>query len=161
MLTNDTDNDDGLDISSVSISSQGTNGTAVANFDGTITYTHNGSESVSDSFSYTVNDATGAASNIATVNVTIDAVNDSPVANDDSLILDEGTLDTVSVLTNDTDDDDGLDSGSVTIVTAATNGTVVANPDGTINYTHNGTETVSDSFSYTCLLYTSPSPRDS
>jgi hypothetical protein len=54
-----------------------------------------------------------------------------------------------NVLTNDTDPDDGLNPASLTIVTAPTEGTVVANVDGTVTYTHNGTPNYADAFSYT------------
>ena len=44
-------------------------------------YTHDGSETVSDSFTYTINDASGAISTVGTVNLTIDPVNDAPIHN--------------------------------------------------------------------------------
>lgn len=46
--------------------------------DGTFSYTHDGSETTSDSFTYTANDVDGA-SNEATVSLTINPVNDAPV----------------------------------------------------------------------------------
>ncbi|MCG8581529.1 MAG: Ig-like domain-containing protein, partial [Bacteroidales bacterium] len=48
-----------------------TNGSVTNNNDGTITYTHDGSETTSDSFTYTVNDNDGATSIPATINITI------------------------------------------------------------------------------------------
>ena len=126
-MSNDTDADDGLDSGTVVVNTAPANGTAVANPDGTITYTHSGSESTGDSFSYTVKDAAGNTSNVATVNVTVSPVNDNPLANNDSLLLNEGAFDTVDVLANDTDVDDGLNPGSVTISSAPANGTAVVN----------------------------------
>ncbi len=67
--------------------------TPAANFNGTATRT------------YTVNDNDGATSNAATITVTVNAVNDAPVAVNDAASTSEETLVTVTVLTNDTDPD--------------------------------------------------------
>jgi VCBS repeat-containing protein len=53
------------------------------NSDGSFNYTHDGSETTVDSFTYHANDGT-SDSNIATVTITINPINDPPVANDDS-----------------------------------------------------------------------------
>jgi hypothetical protein len=45
--------------------------------DGTFDYTHNGTETTSDSFTYMANDG-GLSSNVATVSITINPVNDAP-----------------------------------------------------------------------------------
>ncbi len=76
---NDSDVDNSLDLNSLTIISGPTNGSLVSNGDGTVTYTHNDSETLTDSFSYTIKDSTGATSNIATVNLTVTPVNDAPV----------------------------------------------------------------------------------
>ena len=60
-----------------------TNGTAVVNADNTITYTPTADFNGEDSFTYTANDGT-VDSNVATVTITVNAVNDAPVAGDDS-----------------------------------------------------------------------------
>ena len=54
------------------------------NADGSFTYTPNANFNGADSFTYTANDGT-ADSNVATVTITVDAVNDAPVAVNDSL----------------------------------------------------------------------------
>ena len=41
-------------------------------------YTHDGSETTSDSFTYTIDDLSGATSNTATVDITVTPVNDAP-----------------------------------------------------------------------------------
>ena len=74
----------------------------------------------------------------------------SPVAGDDTYSVNEGATLTVSaangVLMNDTDADN--DALSATIGTSPTNGTVTLNSDGSFTYTHNDSETTSDSFTY-------------
>jgi len=80
VLTNDSDPDDGIDVTTVAIVANGANGQAVPDaVTGTITYTHNGSETTSDSYTYTVNDNSGQTSNAATVTITVTPVNDPPV----------------------------------------------------------------------------------
>ena len=105
-MTNDTDVDGNpLTISSVTNGGKGTasidgNGTA-----GTVTYTPTADLNGSDSFTYTISDGNGGTST-ATVTVTIAAVNDAPVAANDSYSVNQGTTLSVTapgVLTNDTD----------------------------------------------------------
>ena len=54
----------------------------------TVTYTHDGSETTSGSFTYTVSD--GSAADTATVNVTVTPVNAAPVAVDDTATVGRG-----------------------------------------------------------------------
>ena len=77
VLANDTDLDGTLNVTSVLITGN-TNGVATANGDGTVDFTHDGSETTLASFTYTVNDDLGATSNVATVSLTVTAVNDPP-----------------------------------------------------------------------------------
>ncbi|MFO0813871.1 MAG: Ig-like domain-containing protein [Gemmatales bacterium] len=147
--SNDTDVDGTLNLASIVITAQPVNGTLVVNNNGTVTYTHNGSETTSDTFKYTIKDNNGAVSNEATVTLTITPVNDAPVANNDTGAANEGGSTTVNVSTNDTDADGTLDLTSIVVTNNPTNGTVIVNNDGTIQYTHNGSETTSDTFTYT------------
>ena len=149
LASNDTDADDGLDLSSITIVSGPTNGSLVVNADGTVDYTHDGSETVSDSFTYTIDDLSGATSNTVTVSLTITPINDAPIATADSFTVNEGSTTTLNLASNDTDADDGLDLASIAIVSGPTNGSIVINADGTVDYTHDGSETVADSFTYT------------
>jgi hypothetical protein len=149
VAANDTDVDGTINLTSIVITTQPTNGAVVVNANGTVTYTHNGSETTSDSFAYTIKDNTGATSNVATVAITVTAVNDSPVANNDNGAANEGGQTSVNVVGNDTDADGTIDPATVVIGTGPANGNVVVNPDGTVTYTHNGSETTSDSFTYT------------
>ncbi|MCA9422642.1 MAG: tandem-95 repeat protein, partial [Nitrospira sp.] len=147
----DTDVDDGLDLTSITIVSGPTNGTiASINPDGTVTYTHNGSATITDSFTYTINDLAAATSNTVTVSLVVNLLNVPPVALADSFSINEGSTTTLNLAGNDIDLDDGLDLSSITIASGPTNGTIASiNPDGTVTYTHNGLETPTDSFTYT------------
>lgn len=148
VLTNDTDAEgDALTAAKVS---DPTNGTLSLNSDGTFNYTHNGGETTSDSFTYKANDGS-LDSNVVTVNITITPVNDAPVAvADGPYTVDEGaTLTTVvesSVLNNDSDAEG--DALTAIKVSDPSNGTVTLNSNGTFSYTHDGSETTSDSFTY-------------
>ncbi|MCG8007859.1 MAG: Ig-like domain-containing protein [Candidatus Thiodiazotropha lotti] len=147
-------NDTGLDDTPVTISlvTDVSYGALSLNSDGTFTYTHNGSENFTDSFTYRLTDNDGQTSD-ATVNITITPVSDSlPVANDDSLSLAQGgtattlTGGSATVLNNDT----GLSDtpATVSLVTDVTNGTLILNGDGTFSYTHDGSSNLLDAFTY-------------
>lgn len=146
---NDSDPENDLDLGSIVQVTAPANGTVVVNGDGTVTYTHNGSETTTDSFTYTISDGDGVVSNTATVTITIAPINDLPVAVADADEVDEGGSVTVNVATNDTDADGTVNPASLAIVTQGANGTAVANNDGTITYTHNGSEGATDTFTYT------------
>src|SRR5262249_22677152 len=89
------------------------------------------------------------ASNVATVTITVTAVNDAPVAGDDSYTTAEDTPLTVAapgVLANDSD----VDSPTLTaiVVSGPAHGSLALNADGSFTYSpfadYNGT----DSFTY-------------
>ena len=71
LAANDTDADDGLDLASLSIVTDPINGYVVVNADGSVTYTHNCTNTVLDEFTYTVMDNSAVVSNTATVKVTV------------------------------------------------------------------------------------------
>ena len=126
-------------------------GTLTLNANGTFSYTHDGSETTTDSFTYKVNDGTSDG-NTVTVNITVKPVNDAPISVADSIQVNEGGTVTVlvggatSVLANDSDAEN--DPLSAVLVTGPANGTLTLNADGTFSYTHNGSETTTDSFTY-------------
>lgn len=96
------------------------------------TYSPNGDFFGSDSFTYKVNDGV-SDSNVATVNVTVSAVNDAPVANPDTASVDEDDTLTVlksTLISNDTD----VDDTSLTLISVAnpSNGTVFIDGDNVI-----------------------------
>ena len=70
-----------MDLDTLSIASftQPADGTLVDNGDGTFTYSPNADFNGADSFTYTVSDGNGGT-DTATVNITVNAVNDDPVA---------------------------------------------------------------------------------
>ena len=149
LAANDTDADDGIDPASIVVTAPVSNGSLIVNGDGTVSYTHNGGETTSDGFSYTIADASGALSNVAAVTITVTAQNDAPVAAGDSAVLNEGASTTINLVANDTDADDGVDPSSIAIISGVANGNVVINANGTVDYAHDGGETTSDSFTYT------------
>ena len=150
LSANDSDIDNAIDLSSIVITIPPLNGSLIINGDGTVTYTHDGSETISDSFSYTIADISGAVSNIATASLIINPVNDAPVAqNDNALTVDEGATANFDLAANDSDADDGLDLNSINIISAPINGSLVVNSNGTVTYTHDSSETLTDSFTYT------------
>ncbi len=151
LANNDSDVDDGLDLNSITILAGPANGTIDSiNADGTVTYTHNGSETVADSFTYTIDDLTGVTSNTVTVSLTITPQNDPPVAVANIFTVNEGSTNTIDLAGNDTDADNALDLTSIAIISGPTNGTITSiNTNGTVDYTHNGSETIADSFTYT------------
>ena len=144
MLSNATDADG--DPLTVTIDTQGTNGLASVNSDGTITYTHDGSETTSDSYTYTISDDNGG-SDSGVVFITVTPVNDAPVANDDSATTMEGGSITTDVLLNDMDAE--MATLTVTGATPGNNGFTSVNSDGTITYTPNPNFNGTDTFSYT------------
>lgn len=149
LVSNDADPEGQLDLDSIVITESPVNGTLQVNADGTVEYTHDGSETTEDSFSYTILDAAGAVSNVATVAITVTPVNDAPVAEGNSVTLAEGAMAVVNVAANDSDVEGPLNLASIVITQGPANGSVVVNGDGTLTYTHNGSETTGDSFRYT------------
>ena len=142
VLSNDSDADgDTLTIESFT---QGTNGSVVIS-GSNLVYTPSANFNGSDSFTYTINDGTGLT-DTATVSVTVTAVNDNPVANDDSATTEEDVAVTINLVANDTDIDG--DSLSIESVGTASNGSVVNNGNGTVTYTPNAGFFGSDSFTY-------------
>ncbi|MEM9816029.1 MAG: Ig-like domain-containing protein, partial [Cyanobacteria bacterium P01_D01_bin.6] len=143
VLANDSDPaNDPLTISSVT---QPSNGSVTINADNTLSYTPDADFNGTDSFTYQVDDGnSGRAS--ATVSLTVNPVNDAPVAADDSANTDQDTAVTVNVLSNDSDIDG--DALNVAAVGDAANGTVVLNGDGTVTYTPNAGFSGNDSFTY-------------
>jgi hypothetical protein len=148
VLANDSDSDNPIDTATVVIINTPTNGTAVLGVAGVVVYTHNGSESTIDSFTYRVSDVSGKASNLATVSIAIAPVNDPPVAVDDTASIASNVSAIVDIAANDLDFDDGLDLTSIEIGIAPAHGTLTIQTDGKVAYVHNGSEATQDTFTY-------------
>ena len=67
-----------LDLASIEIQSNPANGAVVVHNDGTVTYTPNTNFYGVDTFTYTIRDQAGNVSNVATVTVAVNAINDIP-----------------------------------------------------------------------------------
>ncbi|MBA54801.1 MAG: hypothetical protein CMK89_10140 [Pseudomonadales bacterium] len=147
VLGNDSDVDGTLQTNTLELVTNPGNGTAVVS-GGQITYTPGAEYSGADSLTYRVQDDLGEWSNTATVSITVQAVNDDPLANNDSATTDEDNAVVISVIDNDSDVDGTLDLTSVTVVATPASGTAISNGDGTITYTPNADSNGSDSFTY-------------
>ena len=130
---------------------------------GVFSYTHNGGETTSDVFSFRLSDPASSLTDTFAISVT--PVNDSPtVSINDTLSLLEGTESIVSSsLLNEGDPDDSGSGLVYTITSDTLNGGLYKNGseigagstftqqdinDGLITYMHSGSQTTSDSFSF-------------
>jgi VCBS repeat-containing protein len=145
VLTNDGDVD--TDPLSAVIGTGPSHGALTLNTDGSFTYTPTANYNGTDTFTYRTTDGT-ATSNLATVTITITAVNDPPIATNDTATTNEDTPLNGNVLTNDTD----IDSGTLTVATpgtiTTTHGTVTLAADGTFTYTPTANYNGTDTFTY-------------
>ena len=146
VLANDTDVDTGDTLSLDSVTPPDNGGTAVIAGD-QVQYAPAADFVGTERFDYTISDAAGRPAT-ATVTVTVDNVNDAPVATDDAATVDEDSSDNaLDVLANDTDIDAG-DALQITAVgTPSAGGTATITGGGTgLGYTpaadFAGTETV-------------------
>ncbi|WP_042152958.1 Ig-like domain-containing protein, partial [Pseudoalteromonas sp. '520P1 No. 412'] len=149
VLGNDTDVDSKLDNTSFDIVLTPHSGTAIVNPLGQIEYTPSVNFNGTDRLSYTIQDATGLISNEAFVDLTTEAFNEKPIANDDGpfMLNEDGQL-SITVLKNDQDIDGTLDETKVTLVTKPTRGIVRVNLDGTVTYIADKDIIGNDSFTY-------------
>lgn len=151
VLSNDADVDGSVDVTTVSVASSPSNGsTSVDPVTGVITYTPSADFNGSDSFTYTVEDNGGLASNAATVTITVNPINDAPRTTADNASTNEDTAVAISVLDNDADIDGSINPASVTTVSGPSNGSTSVNTGtGVITYTPNANFNGSDTFTYT------------
>jgi VCBS repeat-containing protein len=115
VAVNDSDAENRLNVTSVTITQAPAHGTVTVNADATVTYVHDGAEVATDTLKYTVKDLDGLTSNEATVTVNVFPVNDAPVANPDTYNINQGDTLSASVLGNDVD----AEGDSLRIVSAS------------------------------------------
>ena len=152
VLINDSD-PDGDTLVVAAVDTSGTVGTVTAwGSDGSFAYDPNGQfeslqvgSSTTDSFTYTVFDGNGGTDTGA-VTITINGLNDPPVADDDTDTTSQGTSVTIDILGNDSDPDG--DTLTVNSITQGHNGTVTNNGND-VTYTPNPGFAGTDSFDYT------------
>ncbi|SNS67414.1 Ig-like domain-containing protein [Antarctobacter heliothermus] len=144
---NDTDPDgDPLTVTGIT---PATNGTAVLNGDGTVTYTPNDGFTGTDTITYTITDGTTSDTATVTYTVTDDVdPNIPPTAFDDTAETDSGTTVTITPLANDDDPDGDNALLTVSSITPPANGTAVLNGDGTVDYTPAAGFIGTDTFTY-------------
>ena len=119
------------------------NGAITLNSDGSYVYTPSANFNGSDAFTFKANDGS-LDSNVASVNLTINPVNDAPVATDGSASGNEDTVINGQVLASD------VDGPSLTyqLVSAPVHGALSFNPDGTYQYTPVANYNGPDSFTF-------------
>ena len=149
VIANDTDVDG--DTLSLTAATTAGSGTVAVNADGlSVNYTPAANFNGTEIITYTVSDGTDTTN--GTFTITVSAVNDAPIAVDNTLtVAEDASITNTNVIANDTDVDG--DTLSLTAATTAGSGTVAVNADGlSVDYTpaanFNGTEiityTVSD-----------------
>ena len=154
VLANDTDVE-GDALTATVVSGPSNASSFTLNSNGTFSYTHDGGETTSDSFTYRSHDASDS-SGVTTVDLTVTPVNDPPVgvADDFYTVAEEGTLTTTDVdgtTTGGDQTDDGVLANDTDVEGDPLTATVVSGPssasaftlnlDGTFSYTHDGGET--------------------
>ncbi len=150
VLGNDSDIEGNLDASSVEVVAGPASGTTVVDpATGVITYTPGEDFNGDDLFRYRVRDEDGLWSNDAAVRLTVEPVNDAPLANDDDAATDEDVSVRILVLDNDDDVEGRLNPSSVAIVRAPTLGAATVEHDGSITYTPDADTSGTDEFTYT------------
>ena len=122
-------------------------GALTFNANGSYTYTPAANYNGADGFTFKASDGS-LTSNTATVSLTVNPVNDPPVANADTASVTSGSSVNIAastLLANDTDADG--DTLSVTSVAAGAHGSVQLS-GGTVTYTPNAGYAGADSFTY-------------
>ena len=160
LLGNDTDAE-GNPLSIASVTS-GSGGTVVLNANGTVTFTPSLNFNGAASFTYVASDGQAAnnRSNAATVTVNVAAVNDAPVAANNTLAATEDTPVTYTaaqLLGNDTDVEGN--PISIAYVTSGTGGTVTLNSGGSVTFTPNRNFNGAANFSYAATDGQSANPQ--
>ena len=148
LFGNDINNDVERSLN-ISQTSNLTNGTAVLSKAGIIRFTPNSNFNGIASFDYTVTD--GIDSETASVEITVDAVNDILIANSDTVTTDEDTPLTIlasDLFANDVNDDIEK-SLNISQITNLVNGSTIINSNGNIEFAPNANFHGTANFDYT------------
>jgi len=160
LATNDS-NTDGPSIVISTISGP-TNGSITLNPDGSFTYTPDSDFFGTDTVIYSYCDlGTPDLCDTAILIITVNPINDAPVAVDDQEVTNEDTSVVVDVTENDTDIDGNIDPTSVTVLSGPDNGTVSIDPlTGEVTYTPDPGFNGTDSFTYQVCDDGTPLPAE-
>ena len=131
---------------SISEFTQGTNGIITLNENNELIYTPNANYNGTDTFTYTLSDGNGGTVT-KTVDLTINAINDIPVATIISGAVDEDNSLILDVLAGASDVEG--DTLTISEFTQGANGAVTVNENDDLIYTPNTHYSGSDSFTYT------------
>jgi len=151
VLENDTDPDSPV-LTAVLVETVN-HGELTLNADGSFVYTPDQDYNGTDTFTYKASDGT-FESEVATVTITINPVNDAPVAVDDAYTVAEDAVLTIAapgVLANDSDVDG--DVLNATLRTNVSHGVLALLADGSFTYTPDKDFFGTDSFTYTLLSH--------
>lgn len=147
VLANDSDPE--LDPLQAALVGDASSGLLTLNSDGSFDYSPNPNFSGTDTFTYQANDGTGN-SNVATITLSIQPVNDAPVASPDDYTTAAGSTLTIGansgVLFNDSDLDN--DTLQAVLLDDVDNGALQLAADGSFTYTPTGAFSGTDMFSY-------------
>src|SRR5438093_1249093 len=157
VLANDTDAE-GNTLTATKLSDPA-HGSVTLNADGTFSYSHDGSETTSDSFTYKAcdNGTTNGSHHsntrrTSTHSPTATPVNYAQAATNDGATFPEGAtateLDSTSLHDALPISDAEGNTLTATKLSDPAHGSVTLNADGTFSYSHDGSETTSDSFTY-------------
>ena len=161
VLNGDADSD-GIDATTVTIVTAPTNGSVtVDDSTGEVAYVGNLNFNGTDQFTYTVDDDLGNTSNVATVSVTVDSINDAPTQTGDlsAPIVKGGsyTLSSTDLFYSDVDDEDG-DANVSFAASSLSNGVLAVGgsnasafsgaqlASGIVVFTHDDSDTASAGF---------------
>jgi VCBS repeat-containing protein len=140
------DNDPNNDTMTALVSNNPTHGTLVFNNNGTFTYTPDANYSGSDFFTYQASDGISKG-NVAKVQLTVNPVNGTPVAVNDSFISTNNQhAISGNVLTNDQDVEGSPLTATLKI--GPTHGILSLNPNGSFTYQADARYYGTDSFTY-------------